>query len=369
MATEDHSPRIAVVMPYHNNLYDFLLAIARLGAVRMITPRSFRKKTQMVPPVPTVKIYETRQLGPISHAYNPVRLWRAIAPGTTHVLIKHLDLMENVVPAIIAYLRGAQLMVMVQQVHTRPLARAILIKVIATYLRYTHTKVFSVTKSGRQVLQNMIPRIHYIPACIDPQRFALAKFHHETSPELRILAIGKYIKRKNFFALVRAITIVRYTHPKLPLHLTLIGPPTDAQVLKDVQNLILTTGSLQHIVDARTDVAPAEIPEILSRHNLFVLPAMSEPLGFSLLEAMAAGLPVIATRQVGAADYIEEQRNGYVLPNPEPHTIASAIMEFCTPNGDLDSTKLQAFGRESRRIVERFHTPDAIIGQIAKMLV
>lgn len=378
MALEDHPPRaklapmdsssrVAVVMPYHNNLYDFLTALARIRSVYVVTPRSFRKKTHLAPPVPTQKMYATPRLGPITHAYNPFKLWRIITPDTTHVLVKHLDQIENIVPALIAQARGAKLTVMVQQVHRSHL-RWVLIRISMWYLRRVGGMVFSVTSSGRDALKDLLPSVTYIPACIDPKRFPLASLHYENPGALRILAIGKYIQRKNFASLVRAVLLIRTRYPKLSITLTLIGPAGEQSVYDDIARLVSSSPLLRTAVTLHTDIPPEEIPAIIAAHNLFVLPAASEPLGYSVLEAMAAGLPVITTNEVGSASYIENGKNGFIIPDAGEETLTAAITSFVNPDQTVNAEKLRQFGQHSRSLVERFHTPDATIESIQKIL-
>ncbi len=77
-------------------------------------------------------------------------------------------------------------------------------------------------------------------------------------------------------------------------------------------------------------VTPAE-PYFLAS-DLFVLPSWMDTFGLAVLEAMAAGLPVVITRKVGARDLVENGRNGFVLSDdPEPGELGEALKRLSNP--------------------------------------
>lgn len=68
-----------------------------------------------------------------------------------------------------------------------------------------------------------------------------------------------------------------------------------------------------------------DIPAVLSSLTVFVSAARSEPFGLAIVEAMAAGLPVIATASEGATEIIEDGHNGKLVPADNPEALAQAI--------------------------------------------
>ena len=366
MPIEDHTPNITVIMPYHNNIHDFLIALSKTASVQMITPRSFKKKTHLTPPIPTQKIYSTPKIGPITHAYNPFKLSRLLPQKTTHILIKHLDILENIIPILIAEIKGIKIIVMVQQINTSPL-RLFIVKIISAYLKHIDAKIFSVTRQGHTALKKNLPNIEYIPACINLDRFNVSKLHQEKPTELRIITIGKYIKRKNFINLVTAVEEIKAKYPRVPIHLTLVGPIGDQLIYKKIQEKISKSKKLSQIITTHTDITPDKIPGILAENNLFILPAIKEPLGYAILEAMATGLPVIATNQVGSASYIEENKNGFIIPNGHAKTLIKKIMLFINEDQTINTEKIIRLGKNSRNLVKKLYTPDAIAEKIKKI--
>jgi glycosyltransferase involved in cell wall biosynthesis len=62
--------------------------------------------------------------------------------------------------------------------------------------------------------------------------------------------------------------------------------------------------------------------------DLFVLPSLNEGMGRALVEAMAAGRPVIATRVGGIPAFVKDRQNGLLVPPGDPAALASAIAEL-----------------------------------------
>ena len=93
-----------------------------------------------------------------------------------------------------------------------------------------------------------------------------------------------------------------------------------------------------------------DVANILSTFDLFVSPSRSEPFGLSIVEAMAAGVPVVATMSEGASEIIEDDQTGRLVPIGNVEALASAIGELLS-----DAKKRNRLSENARRSVrERF---------------
>jgi glycosyltransferase involved in cell wall biosynthesis len=96
---------------------------------------------------------------------------------------------------------------------------------------------------------------------------------------------------------------------------------------------------------ARDDIA-----DILAAADLFVLPSLSEGFPFVLLEALAMGRPVIASRVNGVSELIEDHKTGLLVPPRDPQALGAAIREMLS-----DPTAALKMGAVGRAVVrERF---------------
>ena len=93
-----------------------------------------------------------------------------------------------------------------------------------------------------------------------------------------------------------------------------------------------------------------DVPELLSEVAISVLPSLSEALPNVVLESMAAGVPVVATRVGGNPEVVEEGVTGLLVPPQDPAALAKAICRLLE-NPELASR----YGRAGKqRIAEQF---------------
>jgi glycosyltransferase involved in cell wall biosynthesis len=93
-----------------------------------------------------------------------------------------------------------------------------------------------------------------------------------------------------------------------------------------------------------------DVPALLATFDLFVSPSRSEPFGLSIVEAMAAGVPVIATRSEGAREIIDEGQTGQLVPIGDAAALANAMEQMLS-----DPEERARLGENARRVArDRF---------------
>lgn len=91
-----------------------------------------------------------------------------------------------------------------------------------------------------------------------------------------------------------------------------------------------------------------DVPELLAASDLFVLPSLADAYPTALMEAMAAGLPVVSTRAGGIPEIVDDGRTGRLVPPGDSGALAAAISDL------LDSTEeRETLGRAARQEAER----------------
>lgn len=136
--------------------------------------------------------------------------------------------------------------------------------------------------------------------------------------------VGRMETIKDPLTLVRAfIHLVNGdVNARQRLRLAIIG---DGTLRDETKRLVSTAGleSLAWLPGERND-----IPEIMRGLDLFVLPSLREGISNTILEAMASGLPVIATRVGGNPELVEHEKTGILVPPSDPKAIAEAIRGY-----------------------------------------
>ncbi len=99
-----------------------------------------------------------------------------------------------------------------------------------------------------------------------------------------------------------------------------------------------------------------DIPNILTALDIFVLPSIIEGLSYSILEAMASSLPVVATDVGGNSELIKNGENGYLIPPKKPEILADVLFRLVS-----DEKLRESLGKSARqRVQEKFSLQEMV---------
>jgi sugar transferase (PEP-CTERM/EpsH1 system associated) len=134
------------------------------------------------------------------------------------------------------------------------------------------------------------------------------------------------------------------------LRLVMVG---DGQLKEQVLTVLKGAGAseLAWLPGERDDV-----PRIMRGLDLFVLPSISEGVSNTVLEAMASGLPMVATRVGGNPELVDEGTTGRLVPRTDPRALAAAIHGYLV-NPDVG----RCHGSAARRIAEQRFGLDVMV--------
>jgi 1,2-diacylglycerol 3-alpha-glucosyltransferase len=191
-------------------------------------------------------------------------------------------------------------------------------------------------------------RFTVIPTGIDPaefnqhnrERFRIKK---RWSNDLVMVSIGRLASEKNWPVLLQAVPLVLKDHPQF--RFVLIGDGPDRKDLEDlakrlgIRRRVTFTGQLQF----------SEISNYLEAADLFGFASTTETQGLVTLEAMSAGLPVVAVDAYGAHDLIQHCQQGYLVKNT-PQALASGIKRLLK-----NPQRRHKFGAAAYKMAQSFH--------------
>ena len=103
----------------------------------------------------------------------------------------------------------------------------------------------------------------------------------------------------------------------------------------------------------------SDVPGVLARADIYVQPSFQEGLPNAVLEAMAMGLPIVATRVSGNEDVVADGDNGLLVPPGDPDALAAALRRLVA-----DPALALRMGRRSREIVESRFSLTAVMNQL-----
>jgi sugar transferase (PEP-CTERM/EpsH1 system associated) len=170
--------------------------------------------------------------------------------------------------------------------------------------------------------------------------------------QMVIGTVGRLQHVKDQATLIRGIASLVKMDQALgdKIRLVIVG---DGSLKQELEQLVHES----HLTDmvwmagARTD-----IPRLLQNMDIFVLPSEAEGISNTILEAMATGLPVIATRVGGNAELVLEGKTGWLIPAKDPHALALAILAYLQ-----DRRTMRSHGEAGRKRVEKEFSMQAMV--------
>lgn len=174
-------------------------------------------------------------------------------------------------------------------------------------------------------------------------------------PSSRVIGIvGRLDPIKNHKCLFDAMKDVVAQMPGAMLLVVGDGP-----LRKDLERIVEDLGLREHVrfLGTRDDV-----PALLSLMELFVLCSHSEGLSLTLLEAQAAGKPIVATDVGGNGEVVVDRVNGILVPPNDSGALARALLELLN-----DSAYAHKLGAEGRKQFERLFNLDNMISSYEEL--
>lgn len=197
-------------------------------------------------------------------------------------------------------------------------------------------------------------KVLVIPNSIEVEKYDLEVCPHQRKQFLQELGIEQSSWIATTVARLHPVKGHAYLLKAIPrilervpgVHFLFVGEgPLYEQIKKEVHEMMLD--DFVHLLSVRQD-----IPMILACSDLFVLPSLSEGMPNVALEAMAAGLPVVATAVGGIPEIIEDGESGLLVAPADPQALTVAITRILTNPPQLK--KMGSTARES--IINKFPT-------------
>ncbi len=295
-----------------------------------------------------------------------IRLWRllrALKPDVVHT--RNMSALEAQLPAWLAGVRGRLHGEHGRDVHD---------------LDGSNRRYRWLRRAYRPLVQNYIPlsrdlenylrdaigvpaaKLSQIYNGVDTARFHVAASGRAPLPVagfvppegIVIGTVGRLQPVKDQLNLVRAFLLLLKREPGLAsrLRLVIIG---DGPLWREAQSLLeqADAAHLAWLPGERDD-----IPELLRAMDVFVLPSLAEGISNTLLEAMASGLPVIATRVGGNAELVVEGVTGTLVPAAQPQALADALARYVAA-----PALLRRHGLAGRERVEREFSMETMVAR------
>lgn len=296
--------------------------------------------------------------------FNPIALWRLtrlLVRERVTILQTH-GARANFYGRIAGRLAGVP--VIISTVHNslkdyevRSLRRWLYTVLLRLTLPLVH-RIICVSEANRRDLIEECPaataRIQTVYNGVDPSAFPSQPDRQTVRQELGttqgplLVTIGRLTDQKGHRYLLQTLPRLLETWPQLCCVFVGEGELRDA-----LHDMAIDLGVEQacRFVGVREDIA-----DILAAADLFVLPSLSEGFPFVLLEALAMGRPVVASRVNGVPELIEDHKTGLLVPPRDPQALVAAIREVLH-----DPIVASKMGADGRAVVQERFTVDRMV--------
>jgi glycosyltransferase involved in cell wall biosynthesis len=202
-------------------------------------------------------------------------------------------------------------------------------------------KEFLVNEYGLETGYTVIPTGINLEPFLQADGKALRK-EKGWQDETILISVGRLAAEKNWETLLRAFAKVSQTHPNIRLVLIGDGPDRDT-----LEALASELGIAEHLAFTGA-LHFEEIPSYLKAADLFCFASVTETQGLVTMEAMAAGLPVVAVDGSGTRDIVEQNKQGFLVEN-DADALANGIEQLLS-----EPQKMKRFSTQALKKAKTF---------------
>ena len=261
------------------------------------------------------------------------RLFRILKPDIVHT--RNLATLESQLPALLAGVphrihgeHGRDIEDLDGTSRKYQLLRRLFRPLIHRYIALS----FDLKRYLREQIGVPDRRISNVCNGVDTEKFTPAGAQAKTvlpgdfsgTDKVVIGTVGRMEEVKDQITLVRAFVRLVKEHPqgREKLRLIVVG---DGALREPARSILEAAGLAQvaWLPGEREDV-----PGLLRAMDVFVLPSLAEGISNTILEAMASGLPVVATDVGGNYELVERDKTGFLVPRADPAALADAIRVY-----------------------------------------
>jgi len=198
-------------------------------------------------------------------------------------------------------------------------------------------KIIAVSRPQKQRISEFgIPNICVIPNLVDTNRFKIKK---GISKKVRFLTVGGLNKQKGIDILIHSLSRLE-ENELAKINLTIVGNGECELEYKSLSKKL----ELSEIITFHNSVRREDLPCFFQAADVFILPSRHESFGVVYIEALSAGLPVIATYN-GGAETIINNKNGVLVQNGDIAKLTESISWMIANYTKFQPKKLREYAK------------------------
>lgn len=179
--------------------------------------------------------------------------------------------------------------------------------------------------------------------------------------ELKLLIAGRIVEIKGIHTAIEALPLILRELPGVKINLTVRGDDRDVLYIERLRTRIDELG-LQNIVKFAKSVPEDELFHLFQSHDIYLFPSLYEPFSLTLIHALAAGIPTIASNVGGNSEIIQHLQTGLLFPSANIQALAQSVIKLSA------SGSLRQSISERARFTAQQYTFEKMLNEVEQLL-
>lgn len=160
--------------------------------------------------------------------------------------------------------------------------------------------------------------------------------------EIKIITVGRFVKQKDYSTALHSFKLLKEKFKSRKFKYLIIGYGPLENEIRSLADELNIADELEILIN------PPDVPDILRGSDIFMSTSLFEGVSNAIMEAMVAGLPIVATEVGDNKFLIRNSYNGYLVPCKNTGLLVQKLGYLCE-----SVEKRNDFGRKSRTIIEK----------------
>jgi len=178
---------------------------------------------------------------------------------------------------------------------------------------------------------------------------------------LKLLFAGRLVEIKGVHTAIEALPKIMCALPEMKIHLTLVGDERDLPYIQKMRKLIASLG-LEQNISFLPQVAENQLAELFNQHDMYLFPSLYEPFSLTLIHALIAGIPTLASTAGGTPEIVRHNKTGFLFEAGDSADLARQAIRLATSPGLR--RELSSNAREVARNYSFKHMVDQVEGHL-----
>ena len=179
--------------------------------------------------------------------------------------------------------------------------------------------------------------------------------------EIRLLVAGRIVEIKGVHSAIEALLPISHMLPDMKVRLTVLGSDQDRTYMKKLHDQIAQLG-VTNLVDFAMPVVEDELFKLFQIYDIYLFPSLYEPFSLTLIHALNAGIPTVASKAGGNPEIVRHMKTGMLFSKGDAQELANSVVKLAT-----DGSLRQSIS-ENARIIARRYNFERMFGEVEQLL-